>query len=65
MTDNMADPFVAANHCDACAPGLFTDGDIHDLSCRTCPKGYEIDGDVTTKCVLCSFSKVNFFHVLF
>jgi hypothetical protein len=65
MTDNMADPFVAADHCASCEIGFFTDGDIHDLSCRTCPKGYEIIGTHTTKCYICSFSKVSFFLFCF
>ena len=65
MTDNMVDPFVAADHCASCETGFFTDGDIHDLSCRTCPKGYEIIGTDTTKCYICSFSKVSFFLFCF
>ena len=60
MTNNMKDPFVAADTCAACETGLFTEGNNHHLSCRTCPKGYEIDGDVTTKCEVCTFSKVSF-----
>ena len=65
MTDNLVDPFVAADHCASCETGFFTDGDIHDLSCRTCPKGYEIIGTDTTKCYICSFSKVSFFLFCF
>ena len=33
---------------------------VDDISCKYCPKGYESIADDTTKCQICSFSKVRF-----
>jgi len=60
MSNPNQDPFSIANSCSQCINGMVTDVANDELTCQYCPKGYEnLDAD-TTKCQVCSFSKVSF-----
>ena len=71
MSNPEVSPFSKASSCSACPVGQFTEdvpniktewrglnGGVDDTSCKSCPKGYEADGTITTGCQICSFSKV-------
>ena len=52
--------YIDVDAFDQCKPNDAVDRDPFQHSslgsCKTCPKGYEINGTDTTKCIICSFS---------
>jgi hypothetical protein len=56
---------VKSVSCQTCAVGRFVKDDgvevSEHVSCKTCPKGYEIMGTDVTQCHMCTFSKVSSF----